>query len=75
LQKSILPDAACERCHAGEETCDHLIFMCSFAQQFWCSLGIDPSACSVSKLWTVPRPTTVPLLHFDSFIPLCYWHI
>ncbi|CAN6233698.1 unnamed protein product [Urochloa humidicola] len=74
LKKNIVPDASCELCSQPEDP-DHIIFQCPFASQVWATVGIDPSDCRVRTLWTVPRPTTVPAKHYNTFLLLISWHL
>ncbi|CAN6345376.1 unnamed protein product [Urochloa humidicola] len=74
LKKHIVQDASCELCSQAEDP-DHIIFRCSFANQAWTKLGIDPSECTVRALWTVPRPTIVPAKHYHVFLLLISWHL
>ncbi|XP_004963682.1 uncharacterized protein LOC101781465 [Setaria italica] len=73
-KKKILTEASCELCGL-EETCDHIIFHCSFATSIWSSLEIDTSASSVTSLWTVPHPTIAPGKHYSTFLILLCWSL
>ncbi|CAO1940520.1 unnamed protein product [Urochloa humidicola] len=75
LLKNIVDDAKCELCHNREETCDHIIFTCPFASQVWAGLGMDIQFATVKALWEVPRPTAIPIKHYDSFLLLVSWQI
>lgn len=69
VKKHILDNPSCELCGQVED-CNHIIFRCSFASQVWESLGAQTVDASVQLLWTVHRPTTVPVRHFTSFLLL-----
>ena len=71
--KNILDDDICELCGQEAEDCQHLILTCPFAT--WRALDIDASGCSVQSLWDIPRPATIPLKHYDSFILLLSWNL
>ncbi|KAF8686648.1 hypothetical protein HU200_043476 [Digitaria exilis] len=44
-------------------------------QQHGPSLLSPPFECAVARLWTVPRPASIPERHFDSFILLVCWQL
>ena len=73
--KNLLEDAACEICGVEDEDCQHLILSCPFAKQAWQALGMNTAHGDVLKLWALPRPTSIPSKHYDSFVLLICWNI
>lgn len=71
LKKHIVMDDVCDVCKCADETPQHLIFTCSFSRSFWQAIGVLlPSTTTVTAIWEVPRPASIPPLHFDSFVLL-----
>ncbi|KAF8673019.1 hypothetical protein HU200_049092 [Digitaria exilis] len=75
LKKNILDSAVCEICKNRDEDCDHQMFKCPFAAQVWATLEIETEGSTVSSLWTVPRPTTIPAKHYGVFLMLICWEL
>ncbi|CAO2185858.1 unnamed protein product [Urochloa humidicola] len=73
--KNIVDDATCALCSQAVEDCNHLILHCSFAAQAWSSLNIDITGKTVTALWELDRPATIPLKHFGSYILLVCWQL
>uniref|UniRef100_K3YFM3 Reverse transcriptase zinc-binding domain-containing protein n=1 Tax=Setaria italica TaxID=4555 RepID=K3YFM3_SETIT len=66
----------CEVCNSGSESTDHLILHCSFATQFWAAIGVEISGtASVSTLWELQRPPTVPDAFYSTYLLLCSWQL
>lgn len=74
--KHIVDDAACPICHDMNETTDHLILGCNFAQSFWNAIGVQVTAeDTTSKLWAIRRPANIPALHYFTYLLLCCWQL
>jgi len=78
-------DATCRLCDQDEETCDHLLFRCSFSRQVWWEFlrrlslqNITPQAgMSISEWWAHLR-RQLPMQKrkgFDSLFALISWQL
>ncbi|RLM69312.1 uncharacterized protein C2845_PM17G05660 [Panicum miliaceum] len=52
-----------------------MLFHCEFASSSWRSLGFDLQEQAVADVLRLPRPSSIPAAHFDTFILLCYWQL
>lgn len=51
--KIILQSPQCAICQTGEETSNHLFFMCPFATAFWTTIRVPPNVTEVSNIHDV----------------------
>jgi len=71
-RKNILDSGVCVLCNTAAETSERLLFGCQVTKQFWEHVGgIGLHFQQVTELWNFPRPITMPITHFNSFILLC----
>jgi hypothetical protein len=76
MKKTVVDDDTCELCHVAMETAAHIVFECPFAHSLWHDLGFSlPPGQSVRDLHWLPRPPTVPVEHYASFVLLCCWQM
>lgn len=75
LRKNAVQTARCEVCAAPTETATHILFECPFVVEFWQKLGFSVTGWTTARLHTLPRPSHVPPLHFDTLVLLCCWHL
>ncbi|CAM0881147.1 unnamed protein product [Alopecurus aequalis] len=76
LRKHILTaeEAHCPICDAVEEIANHIFFECTFAQQFWASLGFRfPPDADVRLLYSYNAHADVPRRSTSTFTLLCCW--
>ena len=59
VHKHILDDARCELCGLSDETADHILSECSFAQSFWTHIGWPSGVAKVSELWNTQPPPRI----------------
>jgi hypothetical protein len=60
-KKHVLDNDICELCGQYAERCDHLIFQCLVAKEFWNYLGWrNLRILAVNQLWEMPRPVGAP---------------
>lgn len=71
--KIILQSPQCAICQTGEETSNHLFFMCPFATAFWTTIRVPPNVTEVSNIHLLARPPNIPSKHFKTFYLLSFW--
>ncbi|GJN29935.1 hypothetical protein PR202_gb18201 [Eleusine coracana subsp. coracana] len=75
LKKSIVDNDTCEVCANAREDTNHIFFQCSFACEFWRTIGVDPSNAFAAEPWNLAWPATTPLTHRSTFALLCFWQV
>lgn len=75
--KNIVDDSCCEICQATEETADHIVAHCPFAQEFWKHVGGGNLMCiaPVTELWNSTLPGSMPAPMESTFLLLCCWEL
>jgi hypothetical protein len=75
--KNIVDDSCCEICQATEETADHIVAHCPFAQEFWKHVGGGNLMCiaPVIELWNSTLPGSMPAPMESTFLLLCCWEL
>ena len=72
----LLGSLMCEVCNQADETGEHIVFDCPFAQEFWQQLGFNTNQPnSVDRFIDVQYPPTFPRQLLSTFMALCYWHL
>jgi hypothetical protein len=62
----------CGVCNQADETGEHIVFDCRFAQEFWQQLGFNTNQTNSGD---VQYPPTFPRQLLSTFVALCYWHL
>jgi len=76
VRKLILQDAKCDICGQEEETADHIISCCIFAQEFWARMGWNAdNIAPVQRLWETTSPHEAPANSISSIILLYCWEL
>lgn len=78
LRKKILTadESSCPICSAALETGSHILFGCSFARQFWSSIGSQPEEHRlIFDAATCSLPSSAPPGSASTLRLLCPWHL